>query len=207
MKNPRKTIPLAILLAIGISTLIYMLVSFVAIGLVGYHELAASGSPLADAARFESKNAVTLISLGAIVATLSVLLTTLLGLSRISFAMARNHDLPSFFAKLHPKRATPYNTILVFGLVMTVFAAFTDILRTASISNFAMLLYYAIANYAALRIEKPVYPRIIPVLGLITSIMLLFFLAREAWIIGGIALLSGIVFYRIEKSERIRWKI
>jgi APA family basic amino acid/polyamine antiporter len=90
---------------------------------------------------------------------------------------------------------------------MTIFAAFTDLLRAASISNFAMLLYYAIANYAALKIEKPVYPRIIPVLGLITSIMLLFFLARDAWIIGGLALLSGIVFYHMEKSERIRWKI
>jgi APA family basic amino acid/polyamine antiporter len=207
VKNPRKTIPLAIILALGISTVIYMLVSFVAVGLVGYHELAVSGSSLAAAAQSESKNAAILISIGAIVATLSVLLTTLLGLSRISFAMARNHDLPAFFAKLHPKRATPYNTILVFGLVMTIFAAFTDLLRAAAISNFAMLLYYAIANYSALKIEKPVYPRIIPVLGLITSIMLLFFLARDAWIIGGLALLSGIVFYHMEKSERIRWKI
>ncbi len=207
VKNPRKTIPLAIILALSISTVIYLLVSFVAVGLVGYHELAVSGSPLAVAAQAENKNAAMLISVGALVATLSVLLTTVLGLSRISFAMARNNDLPAFFAKLHPKRATPYNTILVFGLVMTIFAAFTDLLRAAAISNFAMLLYYAIANYAALKIENPVYPRIIPALGLITSIMLLFFLARDAWVIGVIAILAGILFYRIERSERIRWKI
>ncbi len=195
VKNPRKTIPLAIILALGISTVIYILVSFTAIGLVGYRELAASGSPLADAAQSESKSAANLISIGAIVATLSVLLTTHLGLSRISFAMARNRDLPAYFMKLHPKRATPYNTILVFGLIMTIFAAFTDLIRAIAISNFASLLYYAITNYAALKMEKPIHSRAFPVLGLTTTITLLFFISRDAWVTGGIALLAGTVYY------------
>lgn len=197
VKNPRKTIPLAIILALCISTVIYMLVSFTAIGIVGYRELAASGSPLADAAMAESKNAASLISIGAIAATLSVLLTTLFGLSRLSFAMARNCDLPKLFTNLHPKRATPYNTILVFGMIMAFFAAFTDILRAASISNFASLLYYAIVNYAALKMEKPMYPRFVPALGLITCLSLLLFLARDAWIIGSVVLLAGTIYYMI----------
>ncbi len=202
VRDPKKTIPLAIILSLGISTVIYVLVSFIAVGLVGYQELAASGSPLADAARSESMNAAILISIGALVATLSVLLTTLLGLSRISFAMARNRDLPSFFTKLDPKRGTPYNTILVSGVIMAVFAAFTDLLRAAAISNFASLLYYAITNVAALKLKNPVYPRIIPALGLITSVMLLFFLARDAWIIGLIACLAGIVYYKLLHNSR-----
>jgi APA family basic amino acid/polyamine antiporter len=199
VKNPRKNVPLAIILALGISTLIYVFVSFVAVGLVGYRELASTGSPLADAAMSESKNAAVLVSLGALVATLSVLLTTLLGLSRISFAMARNKDFPALFAKLHPKRATPSNAVLVFGLIMTIFAAFTNLMQAAAISNFASLLYYAIANIAALRLEKPVYPRAIPILGLITSVMLLFFLARDAWIIGLIACAAGVAYYFFRK--------
>ncbi len=195
VKNPRKIIPLAIILALGISTVIYMLVSFTAIGLVGYEGLAVSGSPLSDAARSESNNAAFLISIGALAATLSVLMTTLLGLSRVSFAMARNQDLPHFFMKLHPKYSVPYNAILVFGLIMTIFAVFTDLTRAIAISNFASLLYYAIANYAALKLEKPTYPRMVPVLGLITCILLLFFLARDAWIIGSIVILAGIAYY------------
>jgi APA family basic amino acid/polyamine antiporter len=202
VKNPRKTIPLAIILALGISTVIYILVSFTAVGIIGYKELAASGSPLADAAMSESKNAANLISVGALAATLSVLLTTLLGLSRISFAMAKNRDLPSWFAKLHPVRATPYNTILVFGLIMTIFAAFTDLMRAIAISNFASLLYYAIANYAALKLEKPLYSRLIPVIGLITCVLLLFFLTRDAWIIGSIVLLSGVIYYYTIKINK-----
>jgi APA family basic amino acid/polyamine antiporter len=198
VKDPRRTIPLAIILALVISTIIYLLVSFTAVGLVEYHELAASGSPLADAAMSESKSAANLISIGAIAAILSVLLTTLLGLSRLSFAMARNSDLPKVFANLHPKHATPYNTILVFGILMALFAAFTDILRAASISNFASLLYYGIANYAALKLEKPLYPRIISVLGLITCIALLLFLAQDAWIVGSAVIFAGVVYYTIK---------
>lgn len=202
VKEPGKTIPRAIILSLLVSTAVYLLVSFTAVGLAGYRELADSGSPLASAALFESKNAAVLITAGALVATLSVLLTTLLGLSRISFAMARNNDLPGFFVKLHPERAVPYNAVLVFGLAMAAFAAFTDLLRAAAITNFASLLYYAIVNYSALKLEKPAYPRIIPVLGLVTCIMLLFFLAREAWVIGGTVLLAGMLYYHFRRRGR-----
>ncbi len=82
---------------VQLSYFLHILVSFTAVGIIGYQELAASGSPLADAAMSESKNAANLISVGALAATLSVLLTTLLGLSRISFAMAENRDLPYWF--------------------------------------------------------------------------------------------------------------
>ncbi len=203
VKDPKKTIPRAILLALGISTIIYLLVSYTAIGLVGYQGLANSGSPLADAAHLEGSTMVLLISLGALAATFSVLLTTLLGTSRVSFAMARNKDLPRFFKKLHPKRSIPYVAILIFGIIMTLFAAFTDLTSAIAISNFASLFYYAIANYAALKIDKPRYPRIIPIVGLLTCILLLFFLTPVAWIIGCLALLVGLVYYfGIKKRQK-----
>ena len=195
VKDPKKTIPRAILLALGISTIIYLLVSYTAIGLVGYQGLANSGSPLADAAHMEGSTMVLLISLGALAATFSVLLTTLLGTSRVSFAMARNKDLPRFFNKLHPKRSVPYVAILIFGIIMTLFAAFTDLTSAVAIANFASLFYYAIANYAALKIDKPRYPRIVPIVGLLTCILLLFFLTPAAWIIGSLSLVVGLVYY------------
>jgi APA family basic amino acid/polyamine antiporter len=195
VKDPKKTIPRAILLALGVSTIIYLLVSYTAIGLVGYQALANSGSPLADAAHAEGNTMLLLISLGALAATFSVLLTTLLGTSRVSFAMARNKDLPKFFNKLHPKRSIPYVAILIFGIIMTLFAAFTDLTSAVAIANFASLFYYAIANYAALKIDKPRYPRIIPIVGLLTCILLLFFLTPAAWIIGSLSLVVGTIYY------------
>jgi basic amino acid/polyamine antiporter, APA family len=179
-----------------------MLVSYTAIGLVGYEQLANSGSPLADAARLEGNTMMILISLGALAATFSVLLTTLLGTSRVSYAMARNHDLPQFFVKLHPRRNVPYVAILLFGTVMTLFAAFTDLTSAVAISNFVSLFYYAMANYAASKIKKPSYPRVVPIIGLFSCILLLFFLTPAAWIIGSLSLMIGIVYYFCFKKRR-----
>jgi len=203
VKDPKKTIPRAILLALGVSTIIYLLVSYTAIGLVGYEALANSGSPLADAAHQEGSIIVLLVSLGALAATFSVLLTTLLGTSRVSFAMARNKDLPKFFNKLHPKRSVPYVAILIFGVIMTLFAAFTDLTSAVAIANFASLFYYAVANYAALKIDKPRYPKIIPIIGLLTCILLLFFLTPAAWIIGCLSIVIGLVYY-LAINKRIK---
>jgi APA family basic amino acid/polyamine antiporter len=203
VKDPKKTIPRAILLALGVSTIIYLLVSYTAIGLVGYQGLANSGSPLADAAQLEGSLMVLLISLGALAATFSVLLTTLLGTSRVSFAMARNKDLPQFFVKLHPRRNIPYIAVLVFGIIMTLFAAFTDLTSAVAIANFSSLFYYAIANYAALKIKKPCYPRVVPVVGLFSCILLLFFLTPTAWIIGSLSLVVGLIYYlSIKKGKK-----
>jgi len=201
VKDPKKTIPRAILLALGVSTIIYLLVSYTAIGLVGYEALANSGSPLADAAHQEGNIIVLLVSLGALAATFSVLLTTLLGTSRVSFAMARNKDLPRFFNKLHPTRNIPYVAILIFGIIMTLFAAFTDLTSAVAIANFASLFYYAVANYAALKIDKPRYPKIIPIIGLLTCILLLFFLTPAAWIIGSLSIVIGLVYYLAIKKR------
>jgi len=194
VKDPKKNIPLAIILALGISTIVYLLVSFTAVGLVGYKELASSGSPLADAASSVGRNITYFVSVGALFATLSVLLTTLLGLSRISFAMARDRELPQLFTRLD-ERATPYYTVLVLGFTMAILSLFTNLLQAIALANFGSLLYYLITNYAALKLKERVYPRIIPVLGIITCTVLLLFLTREAWITGCIVLLAGCAYY------------
>ncbi|MCZ7403033.1 MAG: amino acid permease [Candidatus Methanoperedens sp.] len=199
VKEPKKNIPRAIILALVVSTVVYMLVSFTAIGLVGYKELASSGSPLADAAQSVSANLTYFVSIGALVATFSVLLTTLLGLSRISFAMSSESDLPRLFSRLD-KRSTPYYTVLVFGFTMAILATFSNLLQAIALANFGSLLYYLLANYAALKLEKRVYPRIIPVLGIITCMVLLVFLTWDAWIRGCIVLLAGCVYYYFMKK-------
>ena len=163
----------------GISTVVYMLVCFTAIGLVGYKELASSGSPLADASQSLGKNLTYLVSIGALVATLSVLLTTLLGLSRISYAMSRDHELLKLFTRLDD-RSTLYYTVLVFGFTMTILAIFSNLIQAVALANFGSLLYNLITNFAALKLEKRVYPHMIPVLGIISCVILLLFLSRDA---------------------------
>jgi basic amino acid/polyamine antiporter, APA family len=201
--DPEKTIPRSIYLGLGISTIIYLLVSFVAIGLMGTPSLAHSGSPLADAiGSTGSSGAVLVISLGAMIATASVLLTTIMGISRIVFSMARSHDLPVLFERLHPRFSTPHYAIVITGACMVAAIILADLALVVAVSTFAMLLYYLIANVAAFRLpkEKILYSRWIPVIGTLSCAGLVVFLSPDSMIIGCIGLLFGGMWFLFRKK-------
>jgi len=194
VKDPEITIPRSIFLALGISTVIYLLVSIVAVGLAGAPALAQSGSPLADAIGMTGNSgAVLVISLGAMIATASVLLTTIMGISRIVFSMARSQDLPLLFGRIHPRFSTPHYAIVITGACMIAALLLADLALVVSVSTFAMLLYYLIANIAALRLprEHRKYPAFVPVTGVLSCLGLIVFLSPATWIIGCIGLIIG----------------
>ncbi len=198
VKNPEYTIPRSIYLALGISTVLYILVSIVAIGLSGAPALAQSGSPLTDAIRSTgSSGAVMVISLGAMIATASVLLTTIMGISRIVFSMGRSQDLPPLLNRIHPRFRTPHYAIVATGACMIAALLLADLLLVVAVSTFAMLVYYLIANIAALKLplEHRRYPPWIPALGVVSCVGLIAFLNLDSWIIGCIGLLIGITWF------------
>jgi basic amino acid/polyamine antiporter, APA family len=198
VNDPERTIPRSIYLALGISTIIYLLVSIVAIGLAGAPALAQSGSPLADAMGMTgSSGAVLVIALGAMIATASVLLTTILGISRIVFSMARGRDLPELFGRVHPRFRTPHYAIAITGACMIAALLLADLTLVVSVSTFAMLVFYLIANIAALRLprENRRYPSWVPAIGALSCIGLIAFLSPGSWVIGCIGLLIGGAWY------------
>jgi len=206
VKDAKRNVPRAILLSLLISTIFYMLVGIVAIGLVGATKLSGSNSPLAEAISITGNAAaVYVVSAGGLLATASVLLTSILGVSRVAYAMARRKDLPQALSRLHPKYNTPYYSILVMGFLMTLLVLFIDLTKVVAISTFALLFYYAMANVSALRlkVQKKIYPRIIPALGIATCLALLIFIlfaSPEAWIIGVTALMAGAVYYVAKRA-------
>jgi APA family basic amino acid/polyamine antiporter len=207
VQDPRVTIPRSIYLALAISTVLYILVSIIAVGLVGTTALSQSGSPLADAIRVTgSSPAVLLISTGAMIATASVLLTTIMGISRILFAMSRKGDLPSFLNRLHPRFNTPHYAIWISGACMIAAILLADLTLVVAVSTFAMLVFYLIADIAAFRIPSDFqkYPRIIPVIGAVSCIALIGFLTINSWIIGCIGLAIGMVYYGIHRQAAKR---
>lgn len=204
VKDPEKTIPRSIYLALGISTAIYLLVSIVAVGLAGAPALAQSGSPLADAIGITgSSGAVAVIALGAMIATASVLLTTIMGISRIVFSMARSNDLPDIFGRIHPRFSTPHYAIVITGTCMIAALLLGDLTLVVSVSTFAMLLYYLIANIAALRLprEYRLYPTVVPVLGALSCLGLIVFLSPSSWLIGCIGLAIGGVWFILRRKS------
>lgn len=209
IKDAKRNVPRAMLLSLGLSTIIYVLVGTVAVGLVGAVKLAASNSPLAEAiSATGSTVGVQIVSFGGLLATASVLLTSILGVSRMAYSMARGGDMPRALVRLHRKFCTPYYAITIVGALMTALVLLVDLTRVVALSTFATLFYYALTNIAAfkLKTEQRRYSRLIPAVGLSTCLALLFFTlfaAAQAWVIGVICLTAGAIYY---SARNIRQK-
>jgi basic amino acid/polyamine antiporter, APA family len=173
--SPRTTIPRAIIVSLGLATVLYLLVSIVAVGSVGADELAATAAPLERAAQASAlPGAVIVIGIGAVTAMLGVLLSQLLGISRMFYAMARRRDLPSALDHINPRYEVPDRGILLTGAIIFVLTLVGDIPRFVSGAAFTILLYYSITNIAALRMpaEQKLYPDWVAALGLVSCLVL-----------------------------------
>jgi len=201
IKDARRNVPRAILIALGISTVVYVLVGLVAVGLIGAGGLSGSNSPLRDAMAVTGNGvAVDIISVGGMLATASVLLTSILGVSRMAYAMARRRDLPQVLSRLHVKYNTPYVAVWIVGAATILLALLGDVSGVVVVSSFAMLFFYTLANVAAfrLRMEKRVYPRFLPAVGMVTCFLFLvftFFASFQSWLVGVVCLIIGALYY------------
>ena len=205
VKDAKHNVPRAMLLSLGISTLVYVLVGIIAIGLVGAPQLADSNAPLIEAiSKTNNQISIQIITVGGLLATASVLLTAILGVSRMTYSMARRKDLPHTLSKLHPTFCTPYYAIWIAGLSMTGLVLFIDLTKVVAISTFASLFYYAIANMAAIKLKngKKIKHKIIAALGLSSCLIMLFFIlfiSPESWLFGILCLIFGTCYYAVKK--------
>ena len=206
VKDARRNVPRAVLLSLVISTVVYILVGIVAVGLVGASGLSGSSSPLTTAIGVSGSSlAVKIVLVGGLVATASVLLTAILGVSRMMFSMGRRSDLPKALSKVHSRFFTPYVSIWTVGAAMTLLVLFGDLTSVVAVSTFALLFWYIFANLSAfrLKVENRVYPRFLSFLGLVTCMTLfvvVFFVAQNAFIIGVAFLIAGTIYYWIKKK-------
>lgn len=205
VKDPQRTIPRAILLALAGSAGLYIATLAVAMGLLGPERLGEASAPLSAAMETTGVlAAVYIISLGALMATFSVFLTDLMGISRVVFAMARNRDLPDPLSLIHNTHRTPYVAVLASGAVVTLLTAFLPLRGLVEAGSFGLLIYYGITNLSALLLpdEKRLYHKAWAVAGLISCFGLAFFLP---WSVIGLELLvvaAGIGYYCIVHLTR-----
>jgi len=194
VREPRKTIPRAILITVSSVSLLYLLVAVAAVGGAGAGALSRTGAPLAEAAR-EMRLPVLepAVAAGAVCAMLGVLLSQLLGLSRMVFAMARRGDLPPGLSKVEARSGAPVRAVLLVGAAAALAAAFGTLQWIVPAASFAILLYYAIANLAALRMphEARLYPSAVPAAGLAACLVLAASLAPRTIALGMAVLALG----------------
>jgi APA family basic amino acid/polyamine antiporter len=165
---------------------------------LGPQALAGSVTPLADAVDAGDLGTLEpLVRAGAVVASLSVLLSLLAGVSRTALAMARERDLPRQLSAVHPRWRTPVRAELAIGLVVAVLAATLDLRSAIGFSSFAVLFYYAVANASAWTLPSHArrWPRWVPVVGLAGCATLALSLRMETLIAAAVLFGAGITWY------------
>ncbi|GAA1480111.1 APC family permease [Gordonia sinesedis] len=170
VRDPARTIPRAIPLALAITLVVYAAVAVTALVVVGGDRLAGATAPLADVASAAGAAWLApVVRVGAAWAAAGSLLALVLGVSRTMYAMARDRHLPSGLAAVHPRFAVPHRAELLVGLVVAIVAATADIRHAIGFSSFAVLVYYAIANASAwtLSADDGRPPRWVPAVGFV----------------------------------------
>src|SRR2546421_4976099 len=160
-KNPQKDMPIGIIGSLLICTLLYILVSGIATGVVPYKELNVP-DPIAVAADRAGMGWMSsLIKLGAIAGLSSVILVMLLGQSRVFWSMSRDGLLPQFVNKIHPKFQTPYITSIITGIGVAFVSALLTVREAGSLVSIGTLLAFVIVSIGVLvlRIREPNLPR------------------------------------------------
>jgi APA family basic amino acid/polyamine antiporter len=197
VRNPRRTIPIAILTVVSLSMVLYLVVAAVVVSLSGNATASpeSAAAPLAHfATQLEHPVLAPVVAAGAVAAMLGVLLNLLLGLSRVYLAMARRGDMPRSFAQLNQTETTPSRAVLLAGVVVAGFICIGDVKIAWSFSAITVLVYYGITNYTALCLppESRLYPRSAPACGLAGCLGLLFWV--DAQILSCVVALIGAVF-------------
>ncbi|MFI7288391.1 APC family permease [Streptomyces anulatus] len=203
VRDPARTIPRAIPIALGITLAVYALVAGAALAVLGPGGLADVTAPLADAVRAAGAGwLVPVVRVGGAVAALGSLLALILGVSRTTLAMARDRHLPHALAAVHPRFGVPHRAELAVGAVVAVLAATTDVRGAIGFSSFGVLVYYAIANASAwtLAPEEGRPNRLVPAVGLTGCAVLAFALPPGAVISGAAVLVLGAAVFGIRKA-------
>ena len=201
VRDPARTIPRAIPLALGITLVVYAAVAVAVLRTLGAARLAASTAPLADAVRAAgAPGLVPMVTVGAAIAALGSLLALILGVSRTTLAMARDHHLPAGLAAVHPKFEVPYRAEVAVGVVVAVAAAVADLRAVIGFSSFGVLLYYAIANASAWTLSKR--RRVVPAVGLAGCLLLAVLLPAPSVESGAMVIAAGIVLYLVRNRRQ-----
>lgn len=200
VRDPKHTIPRAIPIALAITLAVYAVVAAAVLAALGPEGLAAATDPLAQAVQAAGFGQFeVIVRIGAVVAALGSLLSLVLGVSRTSFAMARDGYLPRALAQVHPRFGVPHRAEVVVGVVVAIIAATADVREVIGFSSFAVLAYYLIANASAWTLSPRPLSRVVPVIGAVGCVLLAVFLPAASVAAGVGVLAIGVLGYVVRR--------
>jgi len=220
-RNPSRDLPIGIIASLVICTVIYIVVAAVFTGLVPYDQLVTrlaseKAEPLVMAMDRAAPNqvwATNIVAFGSVVAHTAVLLVFQLGQPRIFFSMARDGLLPPIFASVHPRFKTPHVTTILTGVIVALVAGVTNISEMVALTNIGTLFAFVLVciGIPILRYKDPhrsrpfrvpLGPLLLPLLGAVSCLGLMYYLPPASWwrfigwLLLGLAVYTGYGFTR-----------
>ncbi len=205
--DPTRTVPRALLLSLGISTVLYVGVAIAAVSVLGSSKLGASARPLADVLDHTlGGRGAAVLAVVALIATTNTTLLCVTAASRLQFGMARSGALPAPLGRLGRRRA-PLTAITVAVVVAAGFVLVRDLTLVASVTDFSVYAVFIAVNVAVivLRFRMPEHPRrfrargaigrvpVIPVLALSAVLVVLPSLPSDAMVLGVLLCVVGVL--------------
>lgn len=218
-KEPQKDIPMGVMGALFIGTVIYCATAIILIGALPWDKVPTKDPLVFALAPLHLPWVSAIITIGVLAGTTSVALSSLLGQARIFYVMARDKMLPPVVAKIHPRFKTPLRTTMITGVAVALLTLIVPLNDLLNLVNIGTLIAFTVvcAGVLYLRKRKPDMPRsftvpfvpLFPILGIVLSMFLAIFgLSARTWTWFAIALVLGLVFFfsygfRTSKPEEI----
>jgi len=205
-KNPQRNMPIGIIGSLVVCTVLFILFGYVMTGLASYTEFKNSAAPVAIAiAHTPYEWLATAIILAILIGYTSVILVDLLGQSRVFYSMSKDGLLPQVFSKLHPKFQTPSKSNLVLCVFISLFAGLVPISIVGEMTSIGTLLAFVMVCLGILILRKlqpdaerpfktPFVP-LVPILGIVTCLVMMFSLPLDTWIRLFVWLAIGFAIY------------
>ncbi|MBD3407616.1 MAG: amino acid permease [Candidatus Lokiarchaeota archaeon] len=219
IKEPHKNIPRAIMLTILIATIVYMLATFVIVGIAGYENVATSERPIADVfILFSGKFGYFLGLAGMAASNYAALNATFLASSRVAYSLGRDNYFPKALQKVHPTRKVPLQALLLSLIIASAVALTGSAEFAAYLADFGYLVGLTLVNASVMGLRRknlsvqgvfksPFFPAF-PILAIVSHLILVPFLHIEVLILGVIGTIFGvIVYYGYSKGKKHTHKV
>ena len=192
VRDPQRTIPRAIPIALILTVAVYLIVGVAALSAAGPQRLATAAAPLTTAVQAAGAGDLApVVRVGAALAALGALLALIAGIGRTALAMARHHDLPGWLAAVHPRYRVPHHAEIALAVLVSVLVLTADLRGVIGFSSFGVLIYYTIANAAAFTqpTQQRRWPRWLNLLGATGCLIMLATLPWQA-VLAGLAMFA-----------------
>jgi APA family basic amino acid/polyamine antiporter len=212
-RDPRRDMPLGIILTLGICALLYISVAVVLTGIQHYSTFMGEAAPVAKALKaIHLESIQRIVTVGALTGMISSLLVYQYGQTRIWFAMSRDGLLPAVFCKVHPRTRVPHISTWIAGIIVGVPAGLLDIGTLADLSSIGTLFAFVLVSLSVLilRRTQPDRPRgfrvpwvkVIAPLSVGSCLILMMSLTVENWVRFVVWLIIGLAIYFLYSRHR-----